>query len=167
MVVVCSHGLLHHPEDFRVLSAESHFSLVVEHEFVRCARTSDGTDLPVDAHLCKFPLPIIRIRDQGSVFKIDEAFRYGKHRHGRIEMSKHLGQEPVHSERRHASDDEICAIDRCLPIFEMIILNSLWERDVKLRMLVVFQTSVDDVPVKRSSDKTDFIAVLKSRISKG
>ena len=49
----------------------------------------------------------------------------------------------------------------------MIILNSLRERDVKLRMLVILQTSVDDVPVKGSSDKTDFIAVLKSRIGKG
>ena len=61
VIIGSLHRFLHHLEGCGILSAESYFAVVVKHQFVGSAWTSDGTDVPAYSLSLERAFPVFRI----------------------------------------------------------------------------------------------------------
>lgn len=51
-----------------------------------------------------------------------------------------------------------------LPVLELIVLDSLWERNVELEVIVASLALVDDLSVERSTYEPYLVAVFECRV---
>jgi hypothetical protein len=119
------HGLFHHFKLRTVFPAEADLGRVHEDEFIGGAGAADGVDGPVDAHFGQFTFPVSGIGDQGSVRQPAKAFGDGENGDGGVQFLQDFLEEPVYAERGNAADNEVGAFDRFLPVFIIVILETL------------------------------------------
>ena len=103
------------------------------------------------------------IGNQRAVLEIDHSFSNCKERNLFGKYRKDLITEPVETETADAAQDQICALERFLQLFDLIIFDPVMKCSLQCDVIVVLSESVNDLPVQRGSDESDFMPVFKSR----
>ena len=156
VIVICCQKSLDLLKSFHIFSAESDMAVIVVRKLIAGAGTADRVEIDVLAGRLTL-LEDSRIGNQRAVLEVDHTLSDCEERNLFGKYRKDLIAEPVETETADAAQDQICAFECFLQLFDLIILNPVMKSSLQCDVIIIFSESVNDLPVQGGSDEPDFM----------